>query len=198
MYTMVRQYRSMLAGIGLALGLAAVPALSLSAQQHQNQRSSDVKADSAFVTEAASGGMMEVQLGQLTQKQATSSAVKQFGQRMVTDHSKANKQLEKVASQGGLTPPAELMPKHQQAVSQLSSKSGSEFDKAYMSEMVKDHAEDVRKFEDASKSAHSEAVRKFAKQTMPTLEKHLSLAKRVAGQVGADTTAVTMSAWKGR
>jgi len=41
-------------------------------------------------------------------------------------------------------------------------------------------------------------VRKFAKQTMPTLEKHLSLAKRVAGQVGADTTAVTMSAWKGR
>jgi len=195
---MARQYGGTLAGIGLAPGLAVLPAAGLGAQQRGEQQAGSIKADSAFIMEAASGGMMEVQLGQLAQKQATSSAVKQFGQRMVTDHSKANKQLEKVASQGGLTPPAELMPKHQQAVSQLSSKSGSEFDKAYMSEMVKDHAEDVRKFEDASKSAHSEAVGKFAKQTMPTLEKHLSLAKRVAGQVGADTTAVTMSAWKGR
>jgi putative membrane protein len=188
MGTMAGQVWVKAAGVGLVLALVGVPA-SLTAQQ----KSSEIKADSAFIMEAASGGMMEVQLGKMAEKQAKSSAVKQFGQRMVTDHSKANKKLEALASEGGVTPPAKLSPKHQQNVDQLAGKSGSEFDKTYMGVMVKDHTEDVSKFEEESRSANSTQIRNFAKQTVPILRQHLTLAKRVAKEVGADTSAAAVS-----
>src|SRR6476660_4147602 len=53
----------------------------------------DVRADAAFVQEAASGNMMEVQLGQTAQVRASNAAVKQFGQRMVNDHTNLENQL---------------------------------------------------------------------------------------------------------
>jgi putative membrane protein len=61
--------------------------------------------DRKFVMEAAHGGMMEVRLGRLAADKASSSDVKQFGQRMVDDHSKANSELMALASQKGITLP---------------------------------------------------------------------------------------------
>jgi hypothetical protein len=57
-----------------------------------------------------------------------------------------------------------------------------------MSMMVKDHTENVQKFKEAQSAAKSKAVGDFIKKTLPTLEKHLSRAKQVAAQIGADTT----------
>ena len=61
--------------------------------------------DRKFIMEAAHGGMMEVKLGQLAVDKATNADVKQFGQRMVDDHSKANSELMELASQKGITLP---------------------------------------------------------------------------------------------
>src|SRR5438046_2883668 len=47
-------------------------------------------ADKAFVKDAAKGGMMEVAMGRGAEKNATDSAVKNLGARMVKDHSNAN------------------------------------------------------------------------------------------------------------
>ena len=49
--------------------------------------------------------MEEVELGKLATQKASSEKVKQFGQRMVDDHSKANDQLKQVASQENITLP---------------------------------------------------------------------------------------------
>src|SRR5690242_1163409 len=56
------------------------------------------KEDSSFVMEAAVGGLMEVQAGQIAQQNAQSQRVKDFGGMMVTDHSKANDELKSYAS----------------------------------------------------------------------------------------------------
>jgi putative membrane protein len=172
------------AAIGLVLGLIAAPASTLGAQAQP----AGVRADSEFIHKAASGGLLEVRLGQLAQQKAQSPAVKQFGRRMVTDHSKANMQLSAIAKQGGVNLPAKLDPKHQREVDQLSAKSGKDFDKAYMSLMVKDHVEDVQEFQREATSGTAPRVRDFAAQTLPTLQEHLALAKQTAAQVGADTT----------
>src|SRR5438067_4040781 len=66
------------------------------------------KEDSTFVMKAAAGGMMEVELGNTAQQMATNPRVKNFGQMMVTDHSKANDELKSFASSKGITLPSDL------------------------------------------------------------------------------------------
>jgi putative membrane protein len=143
-------------------------------------------ADRHFMDKAAQGGMAEVELGQLAQQNAQNPDVKAFGQRMVTDHSKANDQLKQLAAQEGVSLPTTLDSKDQATKARLEKLHGAAFDKAYMQDMVKDHKKDVAEFKHASNSAKTPALRDWAQQTTPTLESHLQEAEKVAPQVGAE------------
>lgn len=132
-----------------------------------------------WATETAGGGMMEVTLGQTAQRQAASQRVKDFGSMMVRDHTKANDELKAIATAKSFTLPAMLPEKHQKDVDDLSKKTGSDFDKAYMKMMVKDHEDDVKKFEKAATDATDPAIRDFAARTLPTLRVHLDSAKAI-------------------
>jgi putative membrane protein len=81
--------------------------------------------DRQFVMEAAHGGMMEVSLGRMAVDKATNPDVKQFAQRMVDDHSKANAELQQLASQKGIALPAGDMPMADQTSTTTSSTSQS-------------------------------------------------------------------------
>jgi putative membrane protein len=162
--------------------LAAAPLGTLGAQGNDS-----IKEDSAFVHQAAAAGLAEVRLGRLAHAKATNQDVKQFGQLMETDHSKANQDLDAIATAGGLSVPSKLSSEHQQAWDDLT-KSGTDFDATYMSMMVKDHVEDVQRFQEEQTAATSQAVRDFVKKTLPTLEKHLAKAKQIAARIGADST----------
>jgi putative membrane protein len=172
-----------LAGL-VSLG-AAAQSSDQSAKQDSSQASSAgssqlSSADQNFVKKAAAGGMAEVELGKLATEKASSDDVKKFGQRMVDDHSKANDQLKQLASQKGITLPSDLDPKDKALKDRLSKLSGSEFDRAYMKNMVRDHTKDVAEFRKESTSAKDSDLKKFASQTLPTLEDHLKEAKSVA------------------
>jgi putative membrane protein len=161
--------------------------------------------DKQFVTKAAQGGMAEVELGQLASQNAESQEVKDFGQRMVTDHSKANDQLKQLAEQKGVTLATDLPAKEKATKDKLSKLKGEQFDRAYMKHMVMDHQKDVAEFKKASTSAKDPDVKNFASQTLPTLEDHLKEAQKVSKteqseshkaaseskKVKADTTAST-------
>lgn len=136
-------------------------------------------ADKNFVMKAAQGGMAEVELGQLATQNAKSDEVKQFGQRMVDDHTKANDQLKQVAQQKGVTLPTDLSAKDKAEKDRLSKLQGEQFDKAYMQHMVMDHKKDVAEFKKESTSAKDSDVKNFAAQTLPTLEDHLKQAQQV-------------------
>ncbi len=133
--------------------------------------------DHKFVTEAATGGMLEVELGKLAADKAASDSVKKFGQQMVTDHSKANDELKSIAEKKGVEIPASLPKKEQKEVDRLAKLSGAEFDKAYMKLMVSDHEDDVKEFEKASKNAADPDLKSFAEKTLPTLKDHLKMAQ---------------------
>ena len=139
--------------------------------------------DRDFVMEAASGGLMEVELGNLAQTNASSAAVKQFGQQMVTDHSKANDELKSIASAKNITIPTAPSGKHQDHINELKSKKGAEFDKAYMSMMVDDHQEDVDKFQSEADNGNDAEIKAFAAKTVPILKTHLELAKTTKDKV---------------
>lgn len=178
----------MLATSGLALAQTkpaapptAKPAASTPAQK--NAAGGVTAADRTFVMEAARGGMAEVEMGKLAVEKAASPDVKQFGQRMVDDHSKANDELKSWAAQKNVTLPAEMGAKEKAGQARLAKLSGAAFDRAYMTDMVADHNKDVAAFRHASKMAGDADLKAWAAKTLPTLEEHQKMAKEVHAKV---------------
>lgn len=135
--------------------------------------------DSKFAVQVASGGMMEVQLGKLAQQKAASQKVKDFGAMMVRDHTKANDELKALAIKKNIVLPPAPGEEHMGHINDLTEKSGKEFDKDYMDLMVKDHENDIAKFEKCSKDASDADLKSFAANTLPTLRKHLDAVKKI-------------------
>lgn len=138
--------------------------------------------DRDFMTEAAAGGMAEVELGRLAAQKAKSADVKQFGQKMVDDHSKANNELKQLAARKGVTLPADMNGEQKEERDKLSKLSGAEFDKEYMKLMVDDHDKDVAAFQDEAKDGDDADVKNFASKTLPTLQEHQRMAKEIKGK----------------
>ncbi|MVN22159.1 DUF4142 domain-containing protein [Mucilaginibacter arboris] len=137
------------------------------------------KDDADFAVKAANGGMAEVALGQLAQQKATNPDVKAFGAKMVTDHTKANDKMMALAKQKNITLPAAIGNDEQKVMDDLSKKTGKDFDKAYVKEMVKDHDKDVKLFEDESKNGKDADVKAFAATTLPVLKMHQTMIKAI-------------------
>jgi putative membrane protein len=135
--------------------------------------------DSKFMVKAASGGMMEVELGQLAQQKAQNKRVKDFGAMMVKDHTKANEEMKALAANKNVTLPQAMGEDHQKHVTDLREKTGKAFDKAYMSMMVDDHQEDVNDFENISTNGKDADLKAFAAKTLPVLRTHLESAKSI-------------------
>ena len=140
--------------------------------------------DLAFMNSAAPSNMAEVELGKMASTKAASNDVKQFGQKMVEDHSKANDELKQLAAQKKVMLPPDVMPGHKQLMEKLSKLSGADFDKEYVAAMVEAHEKDVAAFENVSKTAADADVKAFATKTLPTLKMHLEMIKAMAGKMG--------------
>jgi len=132
--------------------------------------------DADFAVQAADGGMTEEQLGKIALTNAQDQRVKDFGQRMVTDHGKANKELMTIAKQKDIVLPTAVSRENSEHMADLNNKNGAAFDKDYMSMMVKDHKTTVQLFETASKQAEDADIKAFAIKTLPTLRQHLQSA----------------------
>ena len=131
--------------------------------------------DKSFIQDAAKDGMMEVEMGKMGQKQAKNAEVKKFATRMVTDHSKANTQLQALAKKKGVT--------LDKAEHKMDKMDDATFDKDYMDQMVKDHEKDVKEFEEIAKDGSDADVKAWANKTLPTLKKHLEMAKEIQGKL---------------
>lgn len=138
---------------------------------------------SDFMTKAASGGLMEVELGKMAQEKGQMQEVKDFGQMMVTGHSAANEKLKALAAQKNIALPDSMGEKHMDHVQELREKTGADFDRAYMALMVDDHQEDVEMFEEAGNNLEDPEVKSFATNTVTTLRKHLERARQVKDMV---------------
>ena len=140
-------------------------------------------ADSEFIKKAAIGGAAEVELGNVATQRASRPAVKEFGAKMVRDHSAANAELATLAKSKGVQVPTALDAEHQALRDRLMALQGPDFDRAYMQEMVKDHTQDVAEFERASQTATDRELRAWAAGKLPTLREHLALARDVNSKV---------------
>lgn len=150
----------------------------------------DVKSDRAFIRDVLADNVFEIRVGHMAENKAENRAVKEFGRRMVTDHTRLQNQWSGVASRNGLVLKPGMGDEHQRKVDRLQKLSGKQFDRVYMTLMIQGHKNAVDNFQNEGRSAHSAPVRRLVDDGLPILEQHLTLANQVAGQVGVDTTAV--------
>lgn len=139
--------------------------------------------DKTFIHQAALSGMAEVQEGQLAAAKAARSAVKQFGQQMVTDHTPVNQQLAQLAQSKGVTPPTDLDPAHAAILARLQRERGVSFDRDYMRNQIADHQAAVALFQRESAEGTDPDLKSFAGQTLPTLQSHLEEAQKLVAPV---------------
>ena len=136
-----------------------------------------VSAAHRFMEKAAQANLAEVELGRLATEKGQSDAVKKYGQHMVDDHGKANKELQELARQEGATLPTYTDKAHQAAKARLEKLSGEAFDKAYAQQMVKDHQLAVGLFRAQARSGRDPEVKAWAEKMLPNLEEHLKQAR---------------------
>lgn len=135
--------------------------------------------DATFVTENVQKGLMAIELDHAALQKASKPSVKNFAERLLRDHTKANEELIKLASRKGMTVSKEMSEKQKQMVDQISKLSGEEFDAAYLAHMLKGHSQSIAHFERASQTGTDPEIQTFAKTTLPTLKEHLRMAREL-------------------
>ena len=165
--------------MAIALILPDGIALAQTNAGKMDQAQNHTRMDDQFAKEAASGGMAEVKLGHLAQEKGSNEAVKNFGSRMVNDHSKAADELKAAATRSKINVPNKLSVKDEATYNRLSRMSGTAFDREYAKAMVTDHTQDVAQFRVEAIDGQDAFIRNFASETLPTLQEHLKLAREM-------------------
>jgi putative membrane protein len=151
--------------------------------------------DMHFIKAASQGGIAEVKMGYMGVQSGTSQEVKNLGQKLIQDHTAANKELEQLAARKGVALTGDIDSKHQKELDTLSKLNGAEFDKAYLHHAVMDHQKDIKQYQAAADKATDQDIRAFAQRTIPILQQHLDMAKNAQNMTttGATTSGSTSS-----
>ncbi|WP_109073459.1 MULTISPECIES: DUF4142 domain-containing protein [unclassified Azospirillum] len=164
-----------------ALVLFAAPALSLAQTPTPTAKVTEkgqlAQQDMNFATKAAMSDMFEIQAGKLAQDQAKDKDVKQFGSHMVSDHTKTSDAMKEMAQKKSMTLPTKLDSEHQQKLDKLRGMKGEQFDSAYMQGQADAHQTAVSLFREEAQNGKDADLKRFAEQTLPTLEQHLRMAR---------------------
>ncbi len=163
----------------LTAGLAVWSLLTVGAAwaRPQKHTANRLTAGVNFADQASQGNQAEIKLAQLAQQKTTNNNVKQFAQRMINDHTKAENALKTVAAKESITLPTTLAPKDQAEYDNLSKLNGAAFDRAYMRDMVADHTADLQAFKNEVVRGSNPQVKAWAEQYEPTIAEHLQFAK---------------------
>lgn len=144
---------------------------------------SGMTAPEGFMTEAAKGGMAEVELSRVATTKSQNAEVKKFANQMIQDHTNANAELKQLAGKKNVTLPTELDAEHKALKDKLSGLSGAEFDKEYVNAMVADHEKSVNLFKAQADGGTDADAKAFAAKTLPKLQGHLDMAKGMQGKM---------------
>jgi putative membrane protein len=155
-----------------------------------------------FVHDVSIVNHAEVEMAQLALERAGDQEVKQFAQMMIRDHTKAGNELKQAVSRHNVELTMQMDAKHQSLVEKLKELRGPEFDREYMSAMVEGHrdardlidsrAGDARATGTAGTAGsqaenHDEAldnaVKQWATQTLPAVERHLKRAEEIRDRI---------------
>jgi putative membrane protein len=172
------RYVSVLAVVVTVLALIVV------SPAQQNSSDQTMPTGKAFIDKAAEINLGEVELGKLAEQKGNNAAVKDFGKRMIQDHSQAEQELDQLAKREGVTLPSQPGPEAASLQQQLSSVSGEQFDQIYVQHMLAGHKGAVATFENEIEHGRNPAIKAYAEKVLPVIQDHIRIAEDLAGKMG--------------
>ncbi|MDN4547959.1 MULTISPECIES: DUF4142 domain-containing protein [unclassified Pseudomonas] len=137
-----------------------------------------------FVDKAAAGSIAEIETSRLALEKSASADVKTFANMMITDHSKANDELAAIAKKNDIEVP-DTTTLVKQAKEKILDMRDESFDEAYANNQVKAHEDTIELFKKEAntvtddKTKGATELKGFAQKMLPSLEKHLGMAKKL-------------------
>ena len=138
----------------------------------------------SFLNHAAEGQQQEIELGQLAVQKAGNDQVKQFGARMIQDHQKAKQEVQQLASSEGIRLESRTSESHHKMKTHLEKLSGKDFDHAYMTAMLSEHAQELRELQEHALVEKNNKIREWAAGAVPVVKEHLGKATTIASSLG--------------
>jgi putative membrane protein len=162
------------AAVAVALGTSSAPA-----QAPHGQLSA---ADKLWLQNSMSGDRFEIQGGQIAQTRGATQAVKDYGSRLVTDHTKSLKEAMALAKAHNVKIPKAPTPSEQWELRVVAGQSGAAFDTLYVDLETADHEQDISETHDEISDGTNVGVRAAAKKDLPVLVTHLKIARSLGGK----------------
>lgn len=156
-------------------------------QQPANQQSSAdfSTVDREFLRMAAEGNNAEIQTSQLALQKAADQSVKEYAQRMITEHTQANQRLATIAARYGVTLPTSPGPLAVAITQQLTQLSGAQFDRAYMGVQENAHLSSVGLYRTGIEQGQAADVQAYASEILPRVQEHFEMANRMSVELRA-------------
>jgi putative membrane protein len=170
--------------VSLLAVIAAVLALMVVSPAQQRSSNQNMPTGKTFIDKAAEINLGEIELGKLAEQKGNNQAVKDFGRRMIEDHTQAEHELQQVAKQEGVTLPSQPGSDATSLRQQLSAASGEHFDQIYMDHMLAGHKGAIADFENEIENGKDAAVKAYAEKVLPVIQDHVRIAEDVAGKMG--------------
>jgi putative membrane protein len=170
--------------LGVVLAVPAAHAQVLKDALKKSDQKID-NADAAAMKQLAQANLNEIEGGKAAASKAQSADVKQFAQKMVNDHQQMQSELESLAKSKGVSLPQSGSLKDMAQMKIMERASGTDFDKKYMEQMVKDHQKDAQETQDLAAKTKDPDFKAAVQKAHAKIQEHLQLAQRIASQHGA-------------
>ncbi len=139
--------------------------------------------DTKFVRSQLEGNMAEIEVAQLALKQSQDQNIRNFAQKMITDHTAANGTLMPIAQAHGIAMPTMVASRHQEMMEHLSKLNGVAFDTAYINGMIRMHDATIKAMNDQLAGGQNQIINVWVQNTRPTVMQHEMLAQQIKAEL---------------
>lgn len=137
--------------------------------------------DTEFANMAAKGAQAEVSMSELAMQKSTNKDVQKFAKRMIKEHTKSGKSLDKIAAKKNMTISKAPTEEQAQMMSQLQAASSADFDRLYIQlGGVQAHQMMETLYQTETSGGSDKDLKGFAAKTLPIIQMHLQMARQMA------------------
>jgi putative membrane protein len=143
--------------------------------------------DKKFLTDSAQGNVAEINFAKLALQKSQDKNVREFATKMIKDHEMLQSEMKPIARKLGVKEPTGPPLSAHAKYMELKMKSGTDFDRAYVEAMVKDHHDDLQAFMTEESTTTNPDLKAAVGKGLSVIKQHTEMIDNIAHMGGIQT-----------